>query len=254
MHLCPYTKGIGIQIDGCFAEYIVVPAYNVIEIPPYVSDDIASILDPLGNAVHTCTHFPLAGKNVLITGAGPIGLMSVLIAQFLGANHIAICDPNPERRTIANKYQPSLVYDPMETSVEEVVATLPIDEGFDVGLEMSGSENALASQAKALRPGGSLALLGIFPKNIQVDMNQLIFKGISIQGIYGRKMFHTWHQVFGLIEAGLDVSSTITHKKSFQVIDEAFSLMQKGASGKVLLNWQKAPLVAAIKESAAARV
>ncbi|MEL7431332.1 MAG: L-threonine 3-dehydrogenase [Chlamydiota bacterium] len=237
MHLCPHTKGIGIHRDGCFAEYISVPAVNVIPIPSFIDDEIAAILDPLGNAVHTCSAFPLAGKTVLITGAGPIGLMAVNISRFFGASSVTICDPNPNRRAAVSRKQATMVYDPCTSSAKEVSQELALKDGFDVGLEMSGSPQALEDMIRGLRPGGQMAVLGIFPKSVPVAMNEIIFKGINLKGIYGRKMFATWYQMFSLLEAGLEIDSVITRTYSFFDYESAFSMMEEGNCGKVLFDW-----------------
>lgn len=239
MHLCPYTLGIGISKNGSFAELICVPFENVIEIPQNIPNEIASILDPLGNAVHTCLQYPLAGANVLITGAGPIGLMATGIARHLGANKIAISEPNPLRRKMAEDWDASLIFDPNATPIQDVLTQLQLRQGFDVGLEMSGANAALHAMISGLRPGGSIAALGIFPKSIAIDINEVIFKGLQIQGIYGRKMFSTWYQVFSLLDSGLNISPIITHQYSFKDFEEAFSLMGSGKSGKILFDWNQ---------------
>lgn len=238
LHLCPNLKGLGIKRNGCFAEYLSLPAKNVIKIPNNISDDVAAILDPLGNAVHTSLSFELAGEDVFITGAGPIGLMSVTIARKAGARFIAITDVNDFRLNLARKLGADLAINTAEISFKDQIKTLDIKAEFSVGFEMSGHESAIESQLEILIPGAKLALLGIPPHHqVTLDWDLIIFKGLEIKGIYGREIFETWRKMLALLDSGLDISPIITHHFKASDFEEAFKVAQSGNAGKVILHW-----------------
>lgn len=237
-HLCPNVKGVGIQHPGAFAQYLVLPESNVISLPETISDEIAAILDPLGNAVHAALYFNITGEDVLITGAGPIGLMALRIAKHVGARHVVVVDTNSHRLNLARSLGASAVIDPKKDDVDQIKSQLGMSHDFFVGLEMSGSEEGLLMLIEHLYPGGSIALLGIPPDKVVIDVNQLIFKGLNLKGIYGRKMFHTWYQMLRLLESGLDVSPVITDTFDASEYQQAFETLQQGKAGKVVLDWQ----------------
>lgn len=237
-HLCPKTIGVGVNRTGCFAEYLVIPASNVVRIPDSISDDEASILDPLGNAAHTALSFNLVGEDVLITGAGPIGIMAGAIVQHVGARRVVITDVNPYRLDLARKLGIKHTINPKEISLKEVMADLQMKEGFDVGLEMSGNAQAFQDMLASMRCGGNLALLGILPDNTAIRWTDVIFKGLFLKGIYGREMFETWYKMIAMLQSGLDVKPVITHHYSVDDYQEGFAVMASGNSGKVILSWQ----------------
>ncbi|EKD77743.1 MAG: hypothetical protein ACD_42C00199G0001, partial [uncultured bacterium] len=237
-HLCRNTKGIGVNIPGAFAEYLVMPAENIIKLPDDVSDEVASMLDPYGNAVHTTLQFDLVGEDVLITGAGPIGLMAIKIAKKVGARHVVITDVNPYRLELARKMGATLAVNSAERDLQSVMSELNMTEGFDVGLEMSGNERAFQDMIAAMNHGGRIAMLGIPPKPFAIEWNQVIFKSLTIAGIYGRRMFETWYKGIALLQSGLDVSSVITAQYHYTDFEKAFSDMLSGRAGKVILNWE----------------
>jgi len=236
-HLCRNTIGVGVNRQGCFAEYLSLPAVNAFKLSPVISDDVASILDPLGNAVHTALAFDMVGEDVLITGAGPIGIMAVAVARFVGARHVVITDVNDYRLQLAAKMGASRVVNVLNESLDDVMAGLGMQEGFDVGLEMSGNPAALREMLRTLHHGGSVAILGIPPDETAIDWTHVIFKGLTIKGIYGREMFETWYKMASLLQSGLDITPVITHH--FEIGDylEAFETMASGQSGKVILDW-----------------
>jgi threonine 3-dehydrogenase len=236
-HLCPNTKGIGIHRPGCFAQYISVPEENIFPIPDYVSDEVAAIFDPFGNATHTALNCTIAGEDVLVTGAGPIGAMSVAIARFAGARSVVITDPNPYRLELAAKLGATRTVDIRTEKLDDIQKELSIWDGFSVGLEMSGHPDGLNDLLACLRPGGKIALLGILPPNTLIDWDLVIFKMLTIQGIYGREIFSTWHKMVNMIKGGLDISPVITHRFSYKDFDEAFNTMLGGKSGKIILEW-----------------
>lgn len=240
-HLCPNTLGVGVNRPGAFAEYLVVPRGNVVKIEKDIPDEIVSIFDPLGNAVHTALEFDLVGEDVLITGAGPIGIMAAAICEKVGARHIVLTDLNEYRLELARKIAPSIhTVNLKETTLEQEMQNLGMKEGFDVGLEMSGAAPALDSMIKNLRNGGKISLLGIQASSMVVDWNTIIFKGLSIKGIYGRKMFETWYKMIALVESGLDLMPLITHRLDFKDYEKGFEAMKSGYSGKVVLDWTTA--------------
>ena len=233
-HLCRNTQGLGIQRDGCFAERVVIPASNAYPIPDEVSDEVASILDPLGNAVHTALSFDLVGEDVLITGAGPIGQMAAAVARHAGARHIVITDVSEERLTLARKMKATLAIQPGETSIRAAMDELSIVEGFDVALEMSGHAEALFDILRSINHGGKVALLGIYGDTPDIDLNQVIFKGVTIKGIYGREMFDTWYKATAMLLSGLDVTPVITDRFALEDYVDAFAALKAGTSSKIL--------------------
>jgi threonine 3-dehydrogenase len=236
-HLCMNTMGVGVNRSGAFAEYLSVPAFNVFKLPPSISDDMAAILDPLGNATHTALSFDLVGEDVLITGAGPIGVMAVAIARYAGARHIVITDVNEYRLDLARKMGATRALNVTTESLDETMRALGMEEGFDVGMEMSGNPQAFKDMLRTMHHGGKIAILGILPKETDIDWKDVIFKGLVLKGIYGREMFETWYKMSSMLQSGLDIAPIITHH--FQVDDylPAFELMESGQSGKVILNW-----------------
>jgi len=236
-HLCINTIGVGVNRPGAFAEFISVPAFNVFKLPDAISDEMASILDPFGNATHTALSFDLVGEDVLITGAGPIGIMAVAIARFAGARHVVITDINDYRLELARKMGATRAINVKSESLSDVMRELGMTEGFDVGMEMSGNAAAFNDLLKNMHHGGSVAILGIPPGNTAIDWNQVIFKGLVLKGIYGREMFETWYKMASMVQSGLDVSPIITHRFKIDDYQPAFDLMESGQSGKVILEW-----------------
>jgi threonine 3-dehydrogenase len=236
-HLCRNTVGVGVNRPGCFAEYMVLPAANVFKLPAAISDEIASVLDPLGNATHAALSFDLVGEDVLITGAGPIGVMAVAIARHVGARHIVITDVNDYRLELARKMGASRALNVARESIGDAMRDLDMQEGFDVGLEMSGNPTAFRDLLKAMHHGGRVALLGIPPSDVAIDWNEVIFKGLVIKGIYGREMFETWYKMASMLQSGLDISPIITHRFAIDDYQRAFETMNSGRSGKVILDW-----------------
>jgi threonine 3-dehydrogenase len=234
--LCPYTKGVGVNRDGCFAEYLCIPAENAFLLPKEIPDEIASIFDPLGNSVHTALSCDLVGKDVLITGAGPIGLMTIPVVKKAGARYVVISDLNPYRLSFAQKMGATAVVNIKEKSIKEAMLALNI-EGFDACLEMSGSAQAFASLPELAKHGGFIGLLGILPSNAQLDWHQVIFKMLTLKGIYGREIFRTWYQVTHMLQSGLEVSQVITHRFKADDFQKGFDVMLSGNCGKVVLDW-----------------
>ncbi|EKG0008038.1 L-threonine 3-dehydrogenase [Vibrio cholerae] len=237
-HLCRNTIGVGVNRTGCFSEYLVIPAFNAFKIPEEISDDLASIFDPFGNAVHTALSFDLVGEDVLITGAGPIGIMAAAVAKHVGARHVVITDVNEYRLDLARQMGVTRAVNVAEQNLEDVMKELGMTEGFDVGLEMSGVPSAFSAMLKTMNHGGRIALLGIPPSSMAIDWNQVIFKGLVIKGIYGREMFETWYKMASLIQSGLDINPIITHHFKVDDFQKGFDIMRSGASGKVILDWQ----------------
>ncbi|WP_424993286.1 L-threonine 3-dehydrogenase [Oceaniradius stylonematis] len=236
-HLDPETRGIGVNEQGAFADYLRLPAFNVVPLPDAVSDDIGAILDPLGNAVHTALSFDLVGEDVLITGAGPIGIMAGAVARHIGARHVVITDINEDRLALAGRVADVVPVNVAETDLKSVADGLGMKEGFDVGLEMSGSQAALDQMVEALVMGGHIAMLGIPPGKSPVDWSRIVFKAITIKGVYGREIFETWYKMTAMLENGLDVSQVITHRFSAEDFKDGFAIMRSGQSGKVVLDW-----------------
>jgi len=237
VHLCRNTTGVGVNREGAFAEYLVIPAFNAFKIPDNISDELASIFDPFGNAVHTALSFDLVGEDVLITGAGPIGIMAAAVAKHVGARHVVITDVNEYRLELARKMGASRAVNVANEKLEDVMNDLGMTEGFDIGLEMSGVPSAFNSMLNNMNHGGKIAMLGIPPSDMAVDWNQVIFKGLVIKGIYGREMFETWYKMASLIQSGLDLNPIITHQYSVDDFQAGFDMMISGQSGKVVLNW-----------------
>ena len=237
VHLCRNTTGVGVNREGAFAEYLVIPAFNAFKIPDNISDELASIFDPFGNAVHTALSFDLVGEDILITGAGPIGIMSAAVAKHVGARHVVITDVNEYRLELARKMGATRAVNVANEKLEDVMTDLGMTEGFDIGLEMSGVPSAFNSMLNNMNHGGKIAMLGIPPSDMAVDWNQVIFKGLVIKGIYGREMFETWYKMASLIQSGLNLSPIITHQYSVDDFQAGFDMMISGQSGKVILNW-----------------
>ena len=236
-HLDPETQGIGVNIPGAFADYVRVPAFNIVPLPDDVDDEMGAILDPLGNAVHTALAFDLVGEDVLITGAGPIGIMAGAVARHVGARHIVITDINPRRLKLAEEVADVVAVDVSKTDLKDTMSRLKMQEGFDVALEMSGAPAAFDQLFDAIIVGGHVALLGLPAKPTQVDWNKVIFKQLTIKGIYGRQMFETWHKMIAMLESGLDVRKVITHRLPAAKFLEGFETMRRGESGKIVLDW-----------------
>ncbi|MEX1075979.1 MAG: L-threonine 3-dehydrogenase [Pirellulales bacterium] len=239
-HLCKSTSGVGVNRPGAFAEYIALPQTNVWHQDPGVDLDVAAIFDPLGNAVHTALSFDLLGEDVLITGAGPIGIMAVAVAKHAGARHIVITDMNPYRLALAQRMGATVALDVRSGDLARVMADLDMKEGFDVGLEMSGSPAALRQMLEAMCHGGKIAMLGIPSEPIAIDWNTVVFNMLTIKGIYGREMYETWYKMTVMIQSGLDISPVITHRFHFTDFNQGFTAMKSGDSGKVILNWRDA--------------
>ncbi|MEP0357564.1 MAG: L-threonine 3-dehydrogenase [Paraglaciecola sp.] len=237
-HLCRNTTGVGVNRQGAFAEYLVIPAFNAFKIPDNISSDLAAIFDPFGNAVHTALSFDLVGEDVLITGAGPIGIMAAAVARHVGARNVVITDINPYRLNLAKTMGATRAVNVASESLLDVTKELGMNEGFDVGLEISGAPTALRDMFANMNHGGKIAMLGIPPENVAIDWNQVIFKGLVIKGIYGREMFETWYKMASLIQSGLDLTPIITHEFSINDFQKGFDVMGSGQSGKVILNWQ----------------
>jgi threonine 3-dehydrogenase len=237
-HLCRNTVGVGVNRAGAFAEYLSIPAFNAFHIPDDISDEMASIFDPYGNAAHTALSFNLVGEDVLITGAGPIGIMGVAIARHVGARHVVITDVNDYRLKLAAQMGATRAVNVAREDLKVVMHDLGMSEGFDVGLEMSGVPAAFTTMLECMNHGGKIALLGIPPSNTAIDWNQVIFKGLEIKGIYGREMFETWYKMVAMLQSGLNLEPVITHHFAVAQYQDAFGAMLSGQSGKVILDWQ----------------
>ena len=236
-HLDPATRGIGVNEPGAFAEYLRLPAFNVVPLPDSIDDDIGAILDPLGNAVHTALSFDLVGEDVLITGAGPIGIMAGAVARHVGARHVVITDVNQTRLDLAAAVADVTPVNVATTDLRDVMAGLKIVQGFDVGMEMSGNQQALDQMIEAMVMGGRIAMLGIPPGKSPVDWSRIVFKAITIKGVYGREIFETWYKMIAMLENGLDIRRVITHRFGVDDFAAGFAVMRSGASGKVVLDW-----------------
>ncbi|HUX39456.1 MAG TPA: L-threonine 3-dehydrogenase [Rectinemataceae bacterium] len=236
-HLCPNTKGIGVNRQGCFAEYVSVPATNVWKVHPSVPDDIAAIFDPYGNATHTALSFDVDGEDVLVTGAGPIGIMAAAIARHNGARNVVLTDVNDWRLGLARKLGIESTVNVTKQSLKDVMDGLGMVGGFDVGLEMSGSPQAFAQMLDSMYNGGRVAMLGLMPNGAGIDWDKVIFKGLFIKGIYGREIFETWYKMEAMIRSGLDISPIITHRYAFDDFQKGFDAMVSGESGKVVLSF-----------------
>jgi len=236
-HLCRNTVGVGVNRQGCFAEYLVIPAFNAFKIPDNISDELAAIFDPFGNAVHTALSFDLVGEDVLISGAGPIGIMAAAVCKHVGARNVVITDINEYRLGLARQMGVTRAVNVAQENLRDVMADLGMTEGFDVGLEMSGAPPAFRTLLEVMNHGGRIALLGIPPGEMAIDWNLVIFKGLFIKGIYGREMFETWYKMAALIQSGLDLTPIITHRYHIDEFQQGFDEMRSGRSGKVVLSW-----------------
>ena len=238
-HICDHIIAIGVNRDGGFAEYIAVPAENVLHIDKRIPDEIVSIMDPLGNATHTALSFPLIGEDVLITGAGgPIGCMAIAICKFVGARNVVGSELSPYRRELARKMGATLVVDPLKDDIASAMKQVEMVGGFDIGLECSGSPVAFDSMIKHMYNGGKISLLGILPDSTRIEWDKIIFKGLTLKGIYGREMYETWYKMEKMLLSGLDISPVITHRFHYTEFQEAFEIMEEGNCGKVILDWE----------------
>jgi threonine 3-dehydrogenase len=237
-HLDPETRGIGVNEPGAFAEYLRLPAFNVVPLPDEIDDEIGAILDPLGNAVHTALSFDLIGEDVLITGAGPIGIMAAAVARHVGARHVVITDINQARLDLAAQVAEVVPVNVARQDLKEVEGALKMQQGFDVGMEMSGSQIALDQMVENMVMGGRIAMLGIPPGKSPVDWSRIVFKAITIKGVYGREIFETWYKMIAMLQNGLDVRKVITHRFRVDEFREGFAAMKSGLSGKVVLDWR----------------
>ncbi len=236
-HLCPNTLGVGVNRPGCFGEYLVIPVSNIWHCDSNIDEDVLCIFDPFGNATHTALSFDVLGEDVLITGAGPIGIMAAAICKHAGARYIVITDVNPYRLELAQKVGVTRAVNVSKEKLSDVVNELGMMEGFDVGLEMSGNPKALNDMIDVMFHGGNIALLGILPSSAAIDWEKVVFNGLTIRGIYGRKMFETWYKMQVMVQSGLDVTPVITHRFDYTDYEEAFELMKSGNSGKIILDW-----------------
>jgi len=237
-HLCAHTQGVGVNRPGAFAEYIVLPMSNIWKHSAGIKPDIAAIFDPFGNAVHTALSFPVLGEDVLVTGAGPIGIMAAAVAKHAGARYVVITDVNPYRLELAQKVGVTMAIDPRKTSLKEAQQKLGMREGFDVGLEMSGNASAFRDMLANMSHGGKIALLGIPAGEMSIDWHHVIFNMLTIKGIYGREMYETWYKMTVMLESGLDIAPVITHHFSWREHEQAFAVMHTGNTGKVILDWR----------------
>ena len=237
-HLCAHTQGVGVNRPGAFAEYLVLPMTNVWHHAPEIDLEVASIFDPFGNAVHTALTFDLLGEDVLITGAGPIGVMATGVARHAGARYVVVTDLNPYRLALARKMGATLAIDPRETDLAQAQQKLGMREGFDVGLEMSGNPAAFRSMLESMAHGGKVAMLGIPDKEMAIDWNLVIFNMLTIKGIYGREMYETWYKMTVMLQGGLNIGPVITHRFHATEFEQGFAAMRSGQSGKVILDWK----------------
>ena len=236
-HMDPQTRGIGVNIPGAFAEYVRIPAFNIVPLPDDIDDELGAILDPLGNAVHTALAFDLVGEDVLIAGAGPIGIMAGAIARHVGARHVVITDVNPTRLALAAEVADVVPVDVGHEDLGDVMARLGMKEGFDIGLEMSGAPAAFDQMVDHIVMGGHIAILGIPSRPAPVDWTKIVFKLLTIKGIYGREMFETWHKMIAMLQSGLDVRKVVTHRLAASDFATGFEIMRSGQSGKIVLDW-----------------
>ncbi|MFM8311997.1 MAG: L-threonine 3-dehydrogenase [Ilumatobacteraceae bacterium] len=234
---CHNHTGVGVTRPGAFAEYVVIPAANVFVVPSHISDDVAAVLDPLGNATHTALRFDVVGEDVLITGAGPIGVMATAIVRHIGARHVVVTDVNPYRLAMAQAAGASRAVDVRHESLGPIMTELGMTEGFDIGLEMSGAEAAFNQMLDSMNHGGRIAVLGIPAGPMTLDVNDVIFKGLDIAGIYGRRIFETWYKMAAMLQSGLEVGSIVTHRLPADRFEEAFATVAAGECGKVILDW-----------------
>ena len=235
--ICRNTKGIGVNVSGAFSEYICIPESNIIKIPNDIDDKIAALFDPLGNAFHSALSFGVVGEDVLITGAGPIGIMAAKICQSVGARKVILTDVNEERINLAKKLKIKLIYNTKQKSFESIINENNMKEGFDVGLEMSGSNKAVNDMIKVMNYGGKIAVLGIASTALEVNWNEIVFKMLKIKGITGREMFETWYKMIAMIQGGLNFENIITHEFHYTDFQKAFKIMKQGQCGKIILDW-----------------
>ncbi len=236
-HLCARTIGLGVGRDGAFAEYVALPMTNIWHHWAGIDEEVAAIFDPFGNAVHTALAFPVLGEDVLVSGAGPIGLMATAVARHAGARYVVVSEPNPIRRAIAKRMGATIAVDPRERDLRDVATGLGMVEGFDVALEMSGNAAALRSALGAMAHGGGIAILGIPTEEISIDVNEIVFKMLTVRGIYGREMYETWYKMTVMLQSGLDITPAITHRFSFREHEAAFAAARSGDAGKVIMDW-----------------
>lgn len=236
-HICRKNESVGVTRTGCFAEYLALPAVNTYPLPSTLPDEQGAVLDPFGNATHTALAFNMVGEDVLITGAGPVGIMAVAVARHVGARHIVITDVNDYRLALAKKMGASLALNAQQTTLAEAMNQLSMREGFDVGLEMSGNPHAFADMLKHMNHAGKIALLGFLPNDTQIDWRHIIMKGLEVKGIYGREMFETWYKMISMLQSGLDISPVITHHFHYTDYQTAFTTLLSGQSGKVIMSW-----------------
>ena len=236
-HLCVDTVGLGVGRDGAFAEYVALPMTNIWHHASGINEDVAAIFDPFGNAVHTALAFPVLGEDVLVSGAGPIGLMATAVVRHAGARHVVVSEPNAFRRDLAMRMGATVAVDPRERDLHSVQTGLGMVEGFDIALEMSGVEAALRSAIENMAHGGRIAILGIPTDEISLDVNTIVFNQLTLRGIYGREMYETWYQMTVMLQSGLDISPAITHRFGFRDFEAAFAAARSGDSGKVIMNW-----------------
>lgn len=236
-HLCAHTIGLGVGRDGAFAEYVSLPMSNVWHHWPGVDEEVAAIFDPLGNAVHTALAFPVLGEDVLVSGAGPIGLMATAVARHAGARYVVVSEPNDYRRRLAEQMGATLAIDPAARDLGDVQGELGMVEGFDVVLEMSGNPTAIRTAVANMAHGGRMAILGIPTEEIALDLNAVVFKMLTLRGIYGREMYETWYQMTVMLQSGLDIRPVITHRFPFRDHEKAFEAARSGDSGKVIMDW-----------------
>jgi threonine 3-dehydrogenase len=236
-HLCANSIGLGVGRDGAFAEYVAIPMANVWHHWPGIDEEVAAIFDPFGNAVHTALAFPVLGEDVLVSGAGPIGLMATAVVRHAGARHIVVSEPNPFRRELAMRMGASVAIDPRERDLGDVQAELGMVEGFDVVLEMSGNPTAVRTALANMAHGGGIAQLGIPTEDIALDVNQIVFKMLTVKGIYGREMYETWYKMTVMLQSGLDIKPAITHRFGFREFETAFATARSGDAGKVIMDW-----------------
>nr|WP_218109996.1 L-threonine 3-dehydrogenase [Oligoflexus tunisiensis] len=236
-HLCRNTIGVGVNRQGCFAEYLAIPYGNAFKIHESIPDDVASIFDPYGNAVHTALSFDLVGEDVLITGAGPIGIMAAAIAKHVGARHVVVTDINDYRLELAKQLGATRIVNVARENLPDVMREIGMVEGFDVGLEVSGNAKAFRSMLDTINHGGRIALLGIFSEEVAIDWSTVVFKGLTIKGIYGREMFETWYKMSAMLQSGLNIAPVITHHFKAEEFEQGFQILNAGKSGKVILDW-----------------
>jgi threonine 3-dehydrogenase len=237
-HLCAHTQGLGVERPGAFAEYVSLPVANVWHHADGIDRDVAAIFDPFGNAVHTAMAFPVLGEDVLITGAGPIGIMAAAVVRHAGARHVVVTDVNPRRLSLAQKVGVTRTVDVRSESLTDVQRDLGMEEGFDIGLEMSGSADAIRDMLEQMCHGGRIALLGIPPGDVAIDWNEVVFKGLTLRGIYGREMYETWYLMTVMVQSGLDIRPAITDRFAAANFEEAFATAANGGSGKVIIDWE----------------